>query len=130
MAGERTDAGTRKGTGTGTGTDAGAARQANRPARVSAFLACGGSALLGNFFTGIAWINPAVFLGMAVLSGLLAIAAGHIGRLRRPQGEGDGRGLALLGIIGGWLVLLATALAVALAVLVLGGLGALASLFQ
>ncbi|GAB2971976.1 hypothetical protein GCM10023080_039950 [Streptomyces pseudoechinosporeus] len=83
----------------------------NRPAQVSAFFALGGVASLGNFAGPIAWINPGVFVGMAVLCALVAIVAGHIGRFRGRGLDGDGRGVALAGILTGWLLLLVCTLA-------------------
>ncbi|MEV8566138.1 hypothetical protein AB0436_11285 [Streptomyces sp. NPDC051322] len=51
----------------------------NGPAKVSAFFALGGIASLGNFYTGIAWVNPGVFVGMAMLCALVAIVTGTSG---------------------------------------------------
>ncbi|MEV4004832.1 hypothetical protein [Actinomadura sp. NPDC049753] len=66
----------------------------NRPAKVSLFFAGFGVAALANFGTGIAWINPPVFVGLAILSALAAIIAGHVGRFRGRRLDGDGRGMA------------------------------------
>ncbi|PHQ51420.1 hypothetical protein BLA24_13895 [Streptomyces cinnamoneus] len=90
----------------------------NGPAKVSLWFAGCGVAAYGNFATGIAWLNPGVFIMMAVLCALIAIVAGHIGRFRGRRLDGDGRGMALLGIVVGWLVILVTVV-IALAV---GGL--------
>ncbi|MFD0539665.1 hypothetical protein ACFQY7_43825 [Actinomadura luteofluorescens] len=57
------------------GQQQGTRPSANRPAKVSLFLAAAGIATLANFATGIAWINPAVFVGLAVLCALAAIIA-------------------------------------------------------
>ncbi|MGP4089837.1 DUF4190 domain-containing protein [Streptomyces sp. KR55] len=84
----------------------------NRPARVSAFCALGGVAFLGNFATGIAWITPGVFVGLALLCALIAIPAGHVGRFRGRRLDGEGRGLVLTGILTGWLVLFVCVLAI------------------
>ncbi|MER7812679.1 DUF4190 domain-containing protein [Streptomyces sp900116325] len=77
----------------------------NRPAKVSLFFAACGYASLGNFFTGIAWLNPGIFVSMAVLSALTAVVSGHVGRYRGRRLGGDGRGMALAGILLGWLLL-------------------------
>ncbi|MEV5515662.1 hypothetical protein AB0L50_22575 [Streptomyces flaveolus] len=84
----------------------------NRPAKVSGFFALASVAFLGNFATGIAWLNPAIFVGLAAVCALLAIPVGHVGRLRGRRLGGSGRGVALAGIVTGWLVLLVCALAV------------------
>ncbi|MGI5205050.1 hypothetical protein ACQEU6_26170 [Spirillospora sp. CA-108201] len=99
----------------------------NRPAKVSLFFACSGIAALANFATGIAWINPAVFVGLAVLCALTAIVAGHAGRFRGRRLAGDGRGMALLGIVLGWLLILVCVLAVGA---VLGLIAGMAVLFD
>ncbi|WP_328344296.1 hypothetical protein [Streptomyces violaceus] len=54
----------------------------NRATKVSALFALGGVAFLANFATGIAWINPGIFVGLAMLCALIAIRAGHVGRFR------------------------------------------------
>ncbi|MFJ2770604.1 DUF4190 domain-containing protein [Streptomyces sp. NPDC087300] len=97
----------------------------NRTARVSGFFALGGVALLGNFATGIAWINPGVFLTLAALSALVAIPTGHVARFRGRRLAGEGRGLALAGILTGWLVLLVCAVAVLAFVGLIAGLAVL-----
>ncbi|GAP45429.1 hypothetical protein [Streptomyces azureus] len=48
----------------------------NRAAKVSAFFALGGVAFLANFATGIAWINPGIFVGLAMLCALIAYPPG------------------------------------------------------
>ncbi|MFF9814922.1 DUF4190 domain-containing protein [Streptomyces sp. NPDC014006] len=83
----------------------------NRAANVSGFFALGAVASLGNFATGLAWINPGIFVAMAVLCALIAIPAGHVGRFRGRRLGGEGRGLALAGILTGWLVLVVCVLA-------------------
>lgn len=85
----------------------------NRPAKVSLTAAGFGVAALLNFATGIGWLNPPAFVAMAVLCGLIAIIAGHMGRRRGRRLDGDGRGMALLGLILGWLLLLICILATA-----------------
>lgn len=97
----------------------------NRPAKVSVFFAGFGIAALANFATGIAWINPAVFVGLAMLCALAAIIAGHVGRFRGRRLDGDGRGMALLGIVLGWLLLLVCVLAVVAVLGLIAGLSVL-----
>ncbi|WP_261718793.1 DUF4190 domain-containing protein [Streptomyces sp. FZ201] len=97
----------------------------NRTAKVSAFFALGGIAFLGNFATGIAWINPGIFIGCAVLCALVAIPTGHIARFRGRRLDGDGRGLALAAVLTGWLVLLVCVLAVLAFVGLIAGLAVL-----
>ncbi|WEH39966.1 DUF4190 domain-containing protein [Streptomyces sp. AM 2-1-1] len=93
----------------------------NRAAQVSGFFALGAVGALGNFATGIALINPAVFVTLATLCALIAITAGHIGRYRGKRLGGSGRGVALVSLLTGWLVLLVCLLAgLALAGLVAG----------
>jgi hypothetical protein len=103
----------------------GTRRSANRPAKASVFFAGSGVAALLNFATGIAWINPAIFVGMAVLCGLAAIVAGHIGRFRGRRLGGDGRGMALLGILVGWLLIFICVLAVVAVFGLIAGLAVL-----
>jgi len=98
----------------------------NRPAKVSVFLAGFGVASLANFYTGIAWLNPGIFVGMAVLCALAAIPAGHVGRFRGRRLDGEGRGTALLGIVVGWLLLLVCSLAVLAYIGLIAGLAFLA----
>jgi hypothetical protein len=93
------------------GASARAGGMANRPAKVSAFFALSAVAFLGSFATGIAWINPGLFVGLATLCALIAIPAGHVGRFRARRSDGSGRGLALAGILTGWLLLIICALA-------------------
>ncbi|ATL32644.1 DUF4190 domain-containing protein [Streptomyces formicae] len=97
----------------------------NRTAKVSGFFALGGVAFLGNFATGIAWINPGVFITLAALSALIAIPTGHVARFRGRRLAGEGRGLALASILTGWLVLLVCALAILAFVGLIAGLAIL-----
>jgi hypothetical protein len=83
----------------------------NRAAKVSAFFAMSAVALLANFATGIAWINPGVFVTLALLCSLAAIPTGHIARFRGRRLNGEGRGLALASILTGWLALVVCLLA-------------------
>ncbi|GGQ24331.1 small-conductance mechanosensitive channel [Actinomadura coerulea] len=97
----------------------------NRSAKVSMFFAGFGIAALANFATGIAWINPPVFVALAMLCALAAIIAGHVGRFRGRRLDGDGRGMALLGIVLGWLLLLVCVLAVVAVLGLITGLAVL-----
>ncbi|NDU76193.1 DUF4190 domain-containing protein [Actinomadura sp. DSM 109109] len=97
----------------------------NRPAKVSVFLAGSGIAALANFATGIAWINPAVFVGLAMLCATAAVIAGHAGRFRGRRLDGEGRGMALLGIVLGWLVIIVCVLAVVAVLGLIAGLAVL-----
>lgn len=98
----------------------------NRPAKVSVYFAGFGIAALANFATGIAWISPPVFVGMAVLCALVAIVTGHIGRFRGRRLNGDGRGMALLGLVLGWLLIIVCLLATIAALGLITGLAVLA----
>ncbi|KUL44072.1 DUF4190 domain-containing protein [Streptomyces regalis] len=97
----------------------------NRAAKVSALCALGGAAFLGNFATGIAWINPGIFVALAALCALIAIPIGHIGRFRGRRLDDEGRGLALAGILTGWLVLIVCLLATLAFVGLIAGLAIL-----
>ncbi|MFI2073831.1 DUF4190 domain-containing protein [Streptomyces triculaminicus] len=77
---------------------------------MSLWFALFGVCAYGNFATGIAC--PGIFVTMAVLCALVAIVAGHIGRFQGRRLDGDGRGMALLGILVGWLILLVTAVVI------------------
>lgn len=101
----------------------------NRPAKVSVSFADFGVASLANFSTGIAWLHPGIFVGMAVLSALIAVPAGHVGRFRGRRLDGEGRGTALLGIVVGWLLLFVCALAVLAYIGLIAGLAFLADAF-
>ncbi|MFD7262058.1 DUF4190 domain-containing protein [Streptomyces sp. NPDC059874] len=97
----------------------------NRAAKVSVFFAMGSLGALANFAGPIAWLNPPIFIGMAIVCALIAIPAGHVGRFRARRLAGDGKGMALAGILGGWAMLLVSLLAVAAAVGLLVGVGLL-----
>lgn len=101
----------------------------NRPAKVSVSFADFGVASLANFSTGIAWLHPGIFVGMAVLSALIAVPVGHVGRFRGRRLDGEGRGTALLGIVVGWLLLFVCALAVLAYIGLIAGLAFLADAF-
>ncbi|QKW49046.1 DUF4190 domain-containing protein [Streptomyces buecherae] len=78
----------------------------NRPARASAYCALAAVAALGNLAGPAGWLNPGIFVGMAFLCSLVAVIAGHLGRFRGRRLGGEGRGLALAGLVTGWVVLL------------------------
>lgn len=84
----------------------------NRAATVSIGSAGLAIAALLNFYTGIAWLNPVIFITLGVLCSLVAIVSGHVGRRRARKSGGTGRFVSLLGIVLGWLVILVSALAV------------------
>ncbi|WP_405921740.1 DUF4190 domain-containing protein [Streptomyces sp. NBC_00122] len=98
----------------------------NRAAKVSAFFALGSFAAMANFATPIGWLNPPITIGLALLCALIAIPAGHVGRFRARRLSGDGKGMALAGVLGGWVMLLVTLLAFAAAFGLLVGLSLLA----
>ncbi|MEJ8640280.1 hypothetical protein WKI68_00320 [Streptomyces sp. MS1.HAVA.3] len=106
----------------GAGTKGEEPPSVNRPARLSAYFALGGSALLMSFLTLYGWVFPQLTWIGAVACGLLAVVVGHVGRLRRRR---DGRGMALLGIVCGWLVLLTCVVFAVVALFVFGGVAAL-----
>ncbi|WP_435284848.1 hypothetical protein [Streptomyces koelreuteriae] len=97
----------------------------NRAAKVSGFFALGGVAFLANFATGIAWINPGIFVGLATLCALIAIPAGHVGRFRGRRMDGEGSGLALASFLAGWLVLFLCLLALLAFVRLVAGIAVL-----
>ncbi|MFJ8012762.1 DUF4190 domain-containing protein [Streptomyces sp. NPDC096339] len=97
----------------------------NRAAKVSAFFAAGSFAFMANFAGPIAWLNPPIFVGLALLCALIAIPAGHVGRFRARRLSGDGKGIALAGILGGWVMLLVCLTAIATAVGLITGLALL-----
>ncbi|MFB6619504.1 DUF4190 domain-containing protein [Streptomyces sp. NPDC085524] len=100
-------------------------RGRNRAAKVSAFCALGSFAAMANLATPIGWLNPPVFVAMALLCALIAIPAGHVGRFRARRLSGDGKGMALAGVLGGWVMLLVSLLAVASAAGLIAGVALL-----
>ncbi|MFD8754450.1 hypothetical protein ACFV0O_26195 [Kitasatospora sp. NPDC059577] len=80
----------------------------NTPARVSFWSAAMGvSLVVAVFVTPIFWLMYGGFYTFGVfVCGLVAIPAGHLGRRRGKRLGGRDRGLALLGILTGWLLLL------------------------
>ncbi|MGW0858633.1 DUF4190 domain-containing protein [Streptomyces sp. NPDC002690] len=103
----------------------GATAPRNPAATVSGFFALGAIGALGNFATGLALINPPVFIALATLCALIAIPAGHVGRFRGKRLGGAGRGVALASILTGWLVLFVCLLALLAVVGLLAGFAAL-----
>lgn len=97
----------------------------NRMAKVSGFFALGAVGFLGNFATGIAWLNPGVFAAFALLCALIAIPTGHVARFRGRRLNGEGRGLALASIVTGWLTLIVCLLAILAFVGLIAGLAVL-----
>ncbi|MFE6776623.1 DUF4190 domain-containing protein [Streptomyces sp. NPDC057702] len=97
----------------GEGRPRGAGR--NRPARTSAYFALASFGSLANLAGPVGWVNPGIFVVMALLCALVAVVAGHLGRFRGRRLGGEGRGLALVGLLAGW-VLLAVCLLLLLAV--------------
>ncbi|MGW8332475.1 hypothetical protein ACWGLE_31790 [Streptomyces sp. NPDC055897] len=97
-----------------------AAAVRNTPARVAAWSAAMGVGLIvAVFMTPMFWLMYGQYYTffMAVF-GTVAIPAGHLGRIRGKRLGGRDRGLALLAIVTGWLLLLC----VLLIVLAYGGL--------
>ncbi|MFD8785533.1 hypothetical protein [Kitasatospora sp. NPDC059599] len=80
----------------------------NTPARVSFWSAAMGvSLVVAVFVTPIFWLMYGGFYTFGVfVCGLVAIPAGHLGRRRGKRLGGRDRGLALLAILTGWLLLL------------------------
>jgi hypothetical protein len=94
--------------------------EGNRPARISVWSAALGVALIVAIFaTPMLWFMYGQYYTFAMfMSGAVAIPAGHLGRRRGKHLGGRDRGLALVGILTGWLLLLV----VGLLVLAYGGL--------
>ncbi|MFF7993322.1 hypothetical protein ACFZDG_26425 [Kitasatospora xanthocidica] len=96
----------------------------NTPARVSAWSAAMGVALIvAVFVTPVFWLLYGGYYTFALfVFGVVAIPAGHLGRRRGKRLGGRDRGLALLGIVTGWLLVFCSLL------LVLAYAGAVAGL--
>lgn len=92
----------------------------NTPARVSIWSAALGVALIVAIFaTPMFWLMYGQYYTFAMfMFGVVAVPAGHLGRRRGKRLDGRDRGLALVGILTGWLLLVV----VALLVLAYGGL--------
>ena len=97
----------------------------NRAATISEIAAiCAVSGLI-SLATVVGWVAPGFFVGFAVLSSIVAIVAGHVGRARGRRLGGAGRGIALAGIIVGWVCLVGALLGTLALVGILAGIGAL-----
>ncbi|MFF8444915.1 hypothetical protein ACF07U_29100 [Streptomyces californicus] len=102
-------------------------RARNTPARVAAWSAALGVGLIAAIvLTPMFWLMYGGFYTAALfLCGLVAVPAGHAGRRRGKKLGGRDRGLALLALLTGWLLMLgALVLVLAYAGLV-AGLGVL-----
>ncbi|MEU9117952.1 hypothetical protein AB0D04_41090 [Streptomyces sp. NPDC048483] len=96
----------------------------NTPARVSFWSAAMGvSLIVAIFATPMFWLMYGSYYTFAMfMFGVVAVPAGHLGRRRGTRLGGRDRGLALLGIVTGWLLICCSLL------LVLVYAGALAGL--
>jgi hypothetical protein len=106
-------------------TDVSVGVAGNAPARVSFWSAAMGVGLIvGIFATPMLWLMFGGYYTFAMfLLGTVAVPAGHLGRRRGKRLGGRDRGLALLGIVIGWLVLLCSLLLVLVYVGAVVGLG-------
>ncbi|MFG3283284.1 hypothetical protein [Streptomyces sp. NPDC048111] len=79
----------------------------NVAARVGAWAAAVGvGSIVAIFVTPMLWLlYGGVYTFFMAVSGLVAIVAGHVGRIRGKRMGGRDRGLALLAIVTGWLLL-------------------------
>ncbi|MFD0256907.1 DUF4190 domain-containing protein [Kitasatospora indigofera] len=108
--------------------DAGTAGTArNTPARISIWAASLGAALIaGVFLTPLFWLlYGGLYTFLVFATGLVAIPAGHLGRRRGKRPGGRDRGLALLGLVTGWILVLFGLLLVLAYVGLLAGLAML-----
>ncbi|PWI17418.1 hypothetical protein DI272_27095 [Streptomyces sp. Act143] len=95
----------------------------NTPARISIWAASLGAGLIaGIVMTPVLWLlYGGLYTFCVFVTGVVAIPAGHLGRRRGKRLGGRDRGLALAGIVTGWLlVLFALLLVLAYAGLVAG----------
>ncbi|MEV4430476.1 DUF4190 domain-containing protein [Streptomyces sp. NPDC053792] len=109
--------------------DTGAATAArNTPARISIWVALMGAGLIaGVFLTPMFWLlYGGLYTFLVFASGVVAIPAGHLGRRRGKQLGGRDRGIALLGIVTGWILILFSLLLVLAYAGLLAGLAYLA----
>ncbi|MFI5685471.1 hypothetical protein [Streptomyces sp. NPDC051636] len=86
----------------------------NTPARVSIWSAAMGVGLIVAIFaTPMLWLMYGSYYTFAMfVSGVVAVPAGHLGRRRGKRLGGRDRGLALLGIVTGWLLIFCSLLLV------------------
>ncbi|MEU0404129.1 DUF4190 domain-containing protein [Streptomyces sp. NPDC006197] len=80
----------------------------NTPARISVWAALLGAGLIaGIFLTPMFWLlYGGLYTLLVFASGVVAIPAGHLGRRRGKHLGGRDRGVALLGIVTGWVLIL------------------------
>ncbi|MGW7612772.1 DUF4190 domain-containing protein [Streptomyces sp. NPDC054766] len=105
---------------------AGASR--NTPARISVWAAFLGAGLIaGIFLTPMFWLlYGGVYTFLVFAFGVVAIPAGHLGRRRGKHLGGRDRGVALLGIVTGWILIFFSLLLVLAYAGLLAGLAFLA----
>ncbi|PSJ27098.1 hypothetical protein B7P34_19360 [Streptosporangium nondiastaticum] len=101
--------------------------QRNVPARISAWSAAlGVSLIVAAFATPMMWmLYGSYYTFFMALLGIVAIPTGHVGRFRGKRLGGRDRGLALLGIITGWLLILCALLIVLAYIGLIAGLALL-----
>lgn len=70
------------------------------------------------------------WFGMPVIGAVVAVVTGHValGEIRRAPDSYEGRGMAVVGVVLGWLNLALTAMVIAAFFLFFGGLALLTSL--
>ncbi|MDQ0757738.1 hypothetical protein QF027_000373 [Streptomyces canus] len=105
---------------------AGAAR--NTPARISIWAASLGVGLIvGIFMTPMLWLlYGGWYTFLVFVFGVVAVPAGHLGRRRGKHLGGRDRGVALLGIVTGWVLIFCSLLLVLAYAGLLAGLAYLA----
>ncbi len=108
-------------------TDAAGATR-NTPARVSIWAAFLGAGLIvGVFVTPMLWLlYGGWYTFLVFVFGVVAIPAGHLGRRRAKRLGGRDRGVALLGIVTGWVLIVFSLLLVLAYAGLLAGLAYLA----
>ncbi|MEU3501462.1 DUF4190 domain-containing protein [Streptomyces hundungensis] len=95
-------------------TAAPTAEARNTPARIAFWSAtCGVGMVLAIFLTPMFWLlYGQIYTFFMAVFGIVAIPAGHIGRIQGKRLGGRDRGMALLAIVTGWLLLLCVLLIV------------------